>query len=56
MIVREINLDINQFQSTNIGQAYVVSGGIGQGQIGVVIEARQTLYFSYEVAVYGYGF
>lgn len=41
-------------QSTNLGRAYVVSGGIGQRQIGVVIEAQLTLYFSYRASVFGY--
>lgn len=43
-----------QFQSTNIGQAHVIGGGIGQRSISVVIEARSTLYFAYRAAIFGY--
>jgi len=45
---------LNKFQSSNLGNAYVVSGGIGQRRIAVVVEAKQTLYFHYQAAVYGY--
>lgn len=44
----------HQLQSTNIGQARVIGGGIGQRQISVVIEARSTLYFAYRAAIFGY--
>lgn len=42
------------FQSSNLGQAYIISGGIGQRQISVLIVAKQTVYFNYRAAVYGY--
>lgn len=41
-------------QSTNIGRAYVVSGGIGQRRVSLVIEAQSTLYFSYRASIFGY--
>lgn len=47
-------LEVLVNQSTNLGRAYVVSGGIGQRQIGVVIEAQSTLYFSYRASLFGY--
>lgn len=42
------------FQSSFLGQAYIVAGGVGQRQIAIVIEARQTLYFSYRASIFGY--
>jgi len=41
-------------QSTNIGQGYVVAGGIGQRAIIIVIEAYSTTYFNYVAEIYGY--
>lgn len=41
-------------QSSNMGQARIVGGGIGQRQISIIIEARSTLYFNYRAAIYGY--
>lgn len=41
-------------QSSNIGRAVVVGGGIGQRTITAVIEARQTLFFRYNAQVFGY--
>ncbi|XP_001237263.3 uncharacterized protein LOC4576160 [Anopheles gambiae] len=41
-------------QSTTQGRGYVVSGGVGQRQIRLVIEAYSTLYFSYTAAIYGF--
>lgn len=42
------------FQSSNLGKSYVVSGGIGQRQITVAVEAQETLYFKYKAEIYGY--
>lgn len=47
-------LEISVDQSTNLGQARVIGGGIGQRHISVVIEARSTLYFAYRAQIYGY--
>lgn len=47
-------LEVTCDQSSFLGQAFIVSGGIGQRQIAIVIEARQTLYFSYRAAIFGY--
>lgn len=41
-------------QSTQLGRAYIVSGGIGQRRISVVIEAQSTLVFNYRATIFGY--
>ncbi|XP_058833278.1 uncharacterized protein LOC131691092 [Topomyia yanbarensis] len=41
-------------QSSNLGQGYVVAGGVGQRYIQIVIQAFQTTYFNYVAQVYGY--
>nr|AYV99543.1 venom polypeptide [Dolopus genitalis] len=41
-------------QTSNIGTAYVTSGGIGQRHISIVLEAKRTFRFSYRAAIYGY--
>lgn len=43
-----------ELQSTNLGQGYVTSGGIGQRQITIVIEAKSTMYFKYNAQIFGY--
>lgn len=43
-----------QLQSSNVGQGYVIDGGIGQRRITVVIEALKTSYFRYNSQIYGY--
>lgn len=40
-------------QSTNVGRAYVVSGGVGQRSIVIFVEASNTLYFRYVGQIYG---
>ncbi|KAL5276152.1 hypothetical protein ACFFRR_001769 [Megaselia abdita] len=40
-------------QSSDIGNAYVVSGGIGQRFISMVVEAKQTQFFEFDAKVYG---
>lgn len=40
-------------QSSDIGNAYVVSGGIGQRFISMVVEAKQTRFFEFDAKVYG---
>ncbi|XP_055309445.1 uncharacterized protein LOC129573178 [Sitodiplosis mosellana] len=47
-------LEVITEQSTNLGNAYVVSGGIGQRRISVVIEAKRTLYWQYRASIFGY--
>lgn len=44
----------NLFQSTNLGQAYITDGGVGQRKLTIVIEAKQTLYFKYKAYIWGY--
>lgn len=44
----------NLLQSSNIGQAYVTSGGIGQTWIRFVIQVSNTNYVRLRVLVYGY--
>lgn len=41
-------------QSSDQGQAYVISGGINQRSIAFVIEATDTLYFKYNAEIYAY--
>uniref|UniRef100_A0A182PQ54 Transcription activator mbf2 n=1 Tax=Anopheles epiroticus TaxID=199890 RepID=A0A182PQ54_9DIPT len=41
-------------QSTSQGRGYVVSGGVGQRTIRLVIEAYGTNYFDYTAAIYGF--
>lgn len=40
-------------QSSDIGNAYVVSGGIGQRFISMVVEAKQTSFFEFDAKVFG---
>ncbi|XP_049292197.1 uncharacterized protein LOC125768495 [Anopheles funestus] len=40
-------------QSTSTGRGYIVSGGVGQRNIRLVIEAYGTYYFDYNAAIYG---
>lgn len=51
-VVTYVEIVVNQ--STNLGRAYVISGGIGQRSVGLVIEAQNTLYFTYRASVFGY--
>lgn len=41
-------------QSLNLGRAFVTSGGIGQRQIAITIEAPKTSVFRQNVQIYGY--
>lgn len=41
-------------QSTKLGHGYVVSGGAGQRQITVVVEAKETMFFRIKSEIYGY--
>ncbi|XP_055390152.1 uncharacterized protein LOC129619092 [Condylostylus longicornis] len=41
-------------QSSGNGQAYIVAGRIGERFIRIVVEAKQTSYFIYRAAFYGY--
>lgn len=41
-------------QSTNLARAFVSEGGVGQRKITIVVEAKQTLYFRYNVQIFGY--
>ncbi|XP_039497901.1 uncharacterized protein LOC120455594 [Drosophila santomea] len=40
-------------QDSSEGTAYVVAGGIGQRLISIVLEAKNTKYFSYQAEYYG---
>ncbi|CAD7091658.1 unnamed protein product [Hermetia illucens] len=40
-------------QSSSLGEAYIVSGGVGKRNIAIVVEARSTTYFRYAAQVYG---
>ncbi|XP_031627888.1 uncharacterized protein LOC116343790 [Contarinia nasturtii] len=41
-------------QSTNLGRGYVTSGGVGQRQISITIEAQRTTLFRQTTQIYGY--
>lgn len=49
--VTYVQIDIEQ--STNLGRAYFIEGGIGQRRATIIIEAEQTLYYSYRAYIYG---
>lgn len=44
---------INCEQASNLGRAYVTSGGVGQHSVQIVIEAQVTTYFNYAAFFYG---
>ncbi|XP_026465445.1 uncharacterized protein LOC113368098 [Ctenocephalides felis] len=46
-------LRIGIVQDTNIGNAYVVSGGIGQRRIVIAVQAVHTTFLSYNAQIYG---
>ncbi|EAT33840.1 AAEL013885-PA [Aedes aegypti] len=51
-VVSYVQVVVNQ--SSNQGRGYVVSGGIGQRYIQLVIEVYSTSYFQYNAQIYGY--
>uniref|UniRef100_A0A182MBD2 Uncharacterized protein n=1 Tax=Anopheles culicifacies TaxID=139723 RepID=A0A182MBD2_9DIPT len=51
-VVTYVEVTVNQ--SSSAGRGYIVSGGIGQRNIRIVIEAYGTLFFNYEAAIYGF--
>lgn len=44
---------VNCDQSSNLGQAYVTYGGVGQHFIQIIVEAKVTNYFNYAAFFYG---
>uniref|UniRef100_A0A1A9WAQ0 Uncharacterized protein n=1 Tax=Glossina brevipalpis TaxID=37001 RepID=A0A1A9WAQ0_9MUSC len=46
-------IEIETLQDNEDGNAYVVSGGIGQRSIFIILEAKQTEHFSYNAHFYG---
>lgn len=44
----------NHLQSTNLGNVYVIGGGIGQRRIDIVIEAKHTVFWRYRASIYGH--
>ncbi|XP_037048142.1 uncharacterized protein LOC119082671 [Bradysia coprophila] len=44
---------IQMDQSSNLGQAYVVRGGLHQRSIAIVVEAFTTYYLNYDAQIYG---
>lgn len=40
-------------QSSSIGKAYIISGGVNKRNIIIVLEANATIYFSYDASLYG---
>ncbi|XP_035918640.1 uncharacterized protein LOC118516900 [Anopheles stephensi] len=51
-VVTYVEVQVNQSSST--GRGYIVSGGVGQRNIRLVIEAYNTLFFHYQAAIYGW--
>ncbi|XP_062556052.1 uncharacterized protein LOC134220914 [Armigeres subalbatus] len=51
-VVTFVEIVVNQ--SSNQGHAHIVSGGVGEHFIELVVEAYGTSYFQYSVQVYGY--
>ncbi|KFB36768.1 AGAP000570-PA-like protein [Anopheles sinensis] len=51
-VVSYVEVVVNQ--STSNGSGYLVSGGVGQRYVRLVIEAYGTTYFYYQAAIYGY--
>uniref|UniRef100_A0A182Q704 Uncharacterized protein n=1 Tax=Anopheles farauti TaxID=69004 RepID=A0A182Q704_9DIPT len=51
-VVTYVEVVVNQ--SSSQGKGYIVSGGIGQRFIRLVIEAYSTTYFTYTAAIYGF--
>ncbi|XP_055296746.1 uncharacterized protein LOC129565661 [Sitodiplosis mosellana] len=51
-VITYIEIVVNQ--SSNLGRGFVTSGGIGQRQIVITIEAQKTLYFLQTTTIYGY--
>ncbi|XP_031628579.1 uncharacterized protein LOC116344251 [Contarinia nasturtii] len=47
-------LEVQVDQSTNLSQAFVIKGGIGQREISIVVESKQTLYFNHKASIFGY--
>ncbi|XP_059617152.1 uncharacterized protein LOC132262046 [Phlebotomus argentipes] len=41
-------------QTSNLGAAYVLSGGIGQRQVSLLVEAKNTYTFGYLAEIYGF--
>lgn len=41
------------FQSSNLGQAYVTDGGIGENRITIVVEAQNTTIFRHRARIFG---
>ncbi|CAD7088953.1 unnamed protein product [Hermetia illucens] len=50
-MVTYVHIVVNQ--STKLGRAYVVKGGLHQHQIGIVVEAYKTKFVDYHVEIYG---
>ncbi|XP_055533960.1 uncharacterized protein LOC129723645 [Wyeomyia smithii] len=46
-------LQINVVQSSSLGKAYIVRGGIGQRFVSVIVEAYSTSFFNYTAMIYG---
>lgn len=51
-VVTYVEVVVNQ--SNPQGRGYIVSGGVGQRSIRLVVEAYSTTFFSYTAAIYGF--
>jgi len=50
-ILTHIEIHVNQ--TSNLGQAYIVRGGIHQRFVTIIVEAYKTLYFNFTATFYG---
>ncbi|XP_052900763.1 uncharacterized protein LOC128307082 [Anopheles moucheti] len=50
-VVTYVEVVVNQ--SSSAGRGYIVSGGVGQRNVRLVIEAYDTFFFNYNAAIYG---
>ncbi|XP_037026520.1 uncharacterized protein LOC119067559 [Bradysia coprophila] len=46
-------VEIQVNQTSNLGQAYVVRGGVNQRFITIIVEAYRTMYFNFKTSFYG---
>lgn len=48
-----LNNNLMFLQTSNVSNAYIINGGIGQRYISVVVEASNTLVFNHKSLVFG---
>nr|AYV99547.1 venom polypeptide [Dolopus genitalis] len=50
--VSHVNIVVDQ--SSSVGDGYVIEGGISQKFIGILVEANNTMHFTFSASIYGY--